>query len=99
MLEREDYLMIREKREKGVYVKDIVAELGVHPKTVSRALARGSAPSGKRPRARRSKPCISRSADATESIQAHSSGSCYAGRQPGLATGKLRTITTSPVPT
>jgi len=55
MLKREDWMMIQEKRTKGVYVKDIAAELGVHPKTVSRALARGAAPPGKRPRARRSK--------------------------------------------
>jgi len=55
MLEREDWLMIRELREKGVYLRDIAAELGVHPKTVSRALARGGAPAGQRRRARRSK--------------------------------------------
>ena len=55
MLKREDYLMIQEKFTKGVYIKDIAAELGVHPKTVRRALKRGNAPSGRRPRARRSK--------------------------------------------
>ena len=55
MLGREDYLMIEEQREKGVYLKDIAADLGVHPRTVRRALARGGAPSGKRPGARRSK--------------------------------------------
>lgn len=55
MLKREDYLMIQEKWVKGVYIKDIAAELGVHPRTVRRALKRGSAPSGRRPRARRSK--------------------------------------------
>lgn len=44
MLSREDYLMIRERRSEGVYVKDIAAELGVHPRTVSRALVRGSQP-------------------------------------------------------
>lgn len=55
MLEREDYLMIEDKRAKGAYLKDIAAELGVHPKTVHRALARGGVPSGKRPKARRSK--------------------------------------------
>ncbi len=52
MLKREDWMMIQEKRTKGVYIRDIAAELGVHPKTVSRALARGGAPSGRRPRAR-----------------------------------------------
>jgi hypothetical protein len=40
--------------EKGAYLKDIAAELGVHLKTVSRALAHGAAP-GRRPWARRSK--------------------------------------------
>jgi transposase len=38
----------------GAYQKDIAAELGIHPKTVSRALKRGRAPSGKRPGARKS---------------------------------------------
>ena len=55
MLKREDYLMIQEKVAKGVYLKDIAAELGVHPKTVRRALERGGAPSGKRPKTRESK--------------------------------------------
>lgn len=55
MLKREDWFMIQEKLAKGVYLKDIAAELGVHPRTVRRAMARGGAPSGKRPRARRSK--------------------------------------------
>lgn len=41
MLSREDYMMIREKSSEGVYIKDIAQQLGVHPKTVSRALARG----------------------------------------------------------
>jgi len=55
MLKREDYLMIQEKLAKGVYIKDIAAELGVHPRTVRRALKRGGAPGGRRPRTRRSK--------------------------------------------
>jgi len=38
MLKREDYLMIQQKYQHGVYIKDIAGELGVHPKTVSRAL-------------------------------------------------------------
>ena len=46
MLKREDWMMIQEKRTKGVYIKDIAAELGVHPKTVSRALGRGAALAG-----------------------------------------------------
>ena len=40
--------MIKALKKRGVYVKDIAAELGVHPKTVSRALERGSAPAPKR---------------------------------------------------
>lgn len=55
MLKREDYMMIQEKFGKGMYVKDIAAELGMHPRTVRRALKRGGAPGGKRPRARHSK--------------------------------------------
>ncbi len=42
MLTREDYLMISERRRQGVFLKDIAAELGVHPRTVPRALQRGS---------------------------------------------------------
>ena len=52
MLKRGDYLMIQHKHDDGVYIKDIAGELGVHPRTVSRALRRGGAPTGKRPRAR-----------------------------------------------
>ncbi|MEX0373743.1 IS21 family transposase [Spiribacter roseus] len=51
MMTREDYLMITERYRQGVYVKDIAAELGVTPKTVSRALKRGSEPP-KRPKRR-----------------------------------------------
>jgi len=47
--------MIQEKIQQGMYIKDIAEELGVHPRTVRRALKRGSAPPGKRPAARRSK--------------------------------------------
>src|ERR1700687_6469961 len=47
--------MIQERIRQGVYVKDIAAELGVHPRTVSRALKRGGAPPGQRPAARKSK--------------------------------------------
>jgi transposase len=43
MLSQEDYIVIRTLKARGVYQKDIAAELGVHPKTVSRALKRGSA--------------------------------------------------------
>lgn len=54
MLTREDYLMISERRSEGVFIKDIAAELGVHPKTVRRALKRGSEPP-RRPSLRPSK--------------------------------------------
>jgi transposase len=54
VLSKEDWLMIRDLARKGSYQKDIAAELGMHPKTVSRALKRGGAPSGKRPGARKS---------------------------------------------
>ena len=50
MINKEDYAVIKALRKRGVYVKDIAAELGVHPKTVSRALARGGAPERKRKR-------------------------------------------------
>jgi len=42
----EDFLMIEALVKRGVYQCDIAAELGVSPKTVSRAVARGSAPAG-----------------------------------------------------
>ena len=48
MLRKEDFIVIKALKERGVYVKDIAEDLGVHPKTVSRALQRGSAPVGKR---------------------------------------------------
>jgi transposase len=48
VLSKEDYLMIQAKARVGVYQKDIAAELGIHPKTVSRALQRGGPPAGKR---------------------------------------------------
>jgi DNA-binding LacI/PurR family transcriptional regulator len=37
-----------------MYLKDIAAELGVHPRTVRRALQREGAPSRARPGARKS---------------------------------------------
>ena len=45
MLRKEDFAVIQALKKHDVYMKDIAAELGVHPKTVSRALRRGSAPS------------------------------------------------------
>lgn len=54
MLKKEDWMDIKVLAEKGVYQKDIARELGVHPKTVSRALKRGGPPPGERPKARQS---------------------------------------------
>jgi transposase len=48
MLDKEDFMMIKTLHQHGAYQKDIAAELGVHPKTVSRALKRGGAPNPKR---------------------------------------------------
>lgn len=50
MLSQEDFHVIKALKKRGVYNKDIAEELGVHPKTVSRALKRGSAPARKRKR-------------------------------------------------
>jgi transposase len=55
MLSKEDWMYIKAQKERGVYIKDIAVALGVHPRTVSRAIKRGGAPSGKRPQARKSK--------------------------------------------
>lgn len=54
MLKKEDFAVIKALSKHGVYLKDIAAELGVHPKTISRALKRGGAPTP-RPPARPSK--------------------------------------------
>lgn len=48
MLRKEDWMTIQAQVEKGVYLKDVAHELGVHPKTISRALKRDGPPSGKR---------------------------------------------------
>ncbi len=57
MLSQEDYLVIKTLKGRGVYNVDIAAELGVHPKTVSRALRRGGAPSSsRRPRSSKLDP-------------------------------------------
>ncbi len=44
MLRKEDFAVIKTLKQRGFYQKDIAAELGVHPRTVSRALKRDSAP-------------------------------------------------------
>jgi transposase len=57
MLKKEDYAVINALAQRGVYLKDIAADLGVHPKTVSRALNRGQAPTPTRaPRASKLDP-------------------------------------------
>lgn len=48
MLGKEDFVVIQALAKRGVYLRDIADELGVHPKTVSRALRRGSGPAGRR---------------------------------------------------
>lgn len=45
MLRKEDFMVIQALAKRGVYLTDIAAELGVHPKTVARALKRGGPPS------------------------------------------------------
>ena len=50
MLRKEDYAVIKALKKRGVYHTDIAAELGIHPKTVSRALKRDGPPTGKRRR-------------------------------------------------
>jgi len=44
MLRKEDFAVIKALKARGVYQKDIAVELGVHPKTITRALQRGEAP-------------------------------------------------------
>ncbi len=55
MISKEDYMEIKAQHERGVYKKDIARKLGVHPRTVTRALERGGPPARKRPGARGSK--------------------------------------------
>lgn len=44
MLSKEDFLVIKARAKRGVYHKPIAADLGIHPKTVRRALKRAAAP-------------------------------------------------------
>jgi len=53
MLRKEDFAVIKSLNQRGVYIKDIASELGVHPKTVSRALKRNAAPKRERKRSAR----------------------------------------------
>ena len=55
MLSKGDFMEIRAQVSRGVYKKDIAKALGVHARTVRRALARGGAPRGKEPGVRKSK--------------------------------------------
>jgi transposase len=50
MLKKEDFAMMKALDRQSVYLKDIAAELGVHPRTVRRALDRGGAPNPERKR-------------------------------------------------
>lgn len=58
MLEKGDWMDIRALVEKGMYQKDIAEQLGVHPRTVRRALQRGGMASRLR-EVPRSKSCLS----------------------------------------
>ena len=48
MLKKEAFFAMKALAEQGMYQKDIAEKFGVHPKTVSRALKRGGAPSRNR---------------------------------------------------
>jgi transposase len=44
VISKEDYAVIKSLDQHGMFLKDIAEELGIHPRTVRRALQRGSAP-------------------------------------------------------
>jgi transposase len=48
MIRKEDFMVMKALYQQGVYLNDIADKLGVHPKTVSRALKRDSAPKAER---------------------------------------------------
>jgi transposase len=50
MIQKEDFVVIKSLNQRGIFKKDIAAELGVHPRTISRALKRGSAPERRHPK-------------------------------------------------
>lgn len=47
MLRREDVMVIQALAKRGLYLCDIAKQVGVHPRTVRRALARGGAPASR----------------------------------------------------
>lgn len=49
MIRKEDFAVITALHQRGVFLKDIALEVGVHPRTVRRALDRGGAPARVRP--------------------------------------------------
>jgi transposase len=53
MLRKEDLAVIKSLHRRGVFIKDIAEELGVHPRTISRALNRQSVPNPERKRSER----------------------------------------------
>lgn len=48
MIGKEDFAVMKALAQRGVYMKDIAEQLGVHPKTVRRALKRNSVPKPER---------------------------------------------------
>ncbi len=50
VLKKRDFIMIQDLMRQGVSQKDVALRLGVHPKTIRRALKRGNAPKGVWPR-------------------------------------------------
>lgn len=48
MIGKEDFAVIKALEQRGVYLKDIAEQIGVHPKTVSRAIKRKGAPKAER---------------------------------------------------
>jgi hypothetical protein len=47
MLRKEDFMVIQALAQRGLYRCDIAKQVGVHPRTVRRALARGALPAGR----------------------------------------------------
>ena len=58
MLTQEDYWMIKELHERGMYRKDIADRLGVHPKMITRALKQPGVPSRRRQKYAKLKPYL-----------------------------------------